>query len=86
MRGPHVEPLRSSRFYPTANDALTRKQKGMESVSVDDGQFNISVERGCNYRFPHSLICHLCNAEFNSGHVRRSAEAHRVGQINGALA
>jgi hypothetical protein len=74
MRWAHVEPLRSSRLYPTANDSMTRKQKGMGFASVDDGQFKVAAERGCIYRLPHSLISQPSSTCFNSGHLRRSQE------------
>ena len=53
MRGRHVEPLCSSLFYPTANDTLTWKQKGMRPVPVDHRQFKIAAEGGCYYWLPH---------------------------------
>jgi hypothetical protein len=39
--------------YPTANNTLAWKNKGMKPVFVDDGQFKIAPEAGCYYWLPH---------------------------------
>jgi hypothetical protein len=53
MCGRHVEPLRGSLFYPTANDTMTGKHKSMKPVLVGHSQLNIAAEGGCYYWLPH---------------------------------
>ena len=55
----HVEPLLSFRLRPTAKNTPARKHKRMYAIVVDDGQFQIAVERRGGYGLPlHSeIVC-----------------------------
>jgi hypothetical protein len=77
MRGSHVDSLGGSRFYPTTNHAMARKQKGVKLVFVDDGQFKITPEWGYLYRFPHLIMCRLIRS---CGQLRASTEVWRAGR------
>jgi hypothetical protein len=48
----HLGPLLAFCLDPSAKDAVARKYESMYTIVIDDGQFQIAVERGDGYWFP----------------------------------
>ena len=51
-----VQPLLGFHLYPTGSDAPAREYERVQAVIVDDGQFEIAVERRGRNMFPHFII------------------------------
>lgn len=53
MRRPHVQPFLGLRFHPAVENAAARKHECVRAIIVDDGQFEIAVERRGGNLLPH---------------------------------
>jgi len=52
----HVNPFFALGLDPSVCNATARKHQGMGAVPINDGEFDISVDRRLRYIFPHSLL------------------------------
>ena len=55
MGRPHVQPFLGLYFHPAVENAAARDHKRMRAVIIDDGQFEVAVERRGGYLLPHSV-------------------------------
>ena len=53
MRRPHVQPFLGFRFHPAVENAAARKHQRVRAIVIDDGQFEIAVERRGGNMLPH---------------------------------
>ena len=53
MGRPHIEPLLGLYLHPAVENAAARKHQRMRTVIVDDGQFEIAIERRGGNVLPH---------------------------------
>ena len=49
----HVQPLAAVRIHPARGDTPAGKNQGMRPIPVEDGQFDIAVDRRGRYGVPH---------------------------------
>ena len=53
MRGSYVNPLPRFRVDPSGQNPPARENERMRAVPVDDGQFEIAIERRAGNGLPH---------------------------------
>jgi len=56
MCGAYVETLRGFGLRPSGEHAAARKHERMRTVTVNDGEFQIAVERRTRNIFPHENV------------------------------
>jgi hypothetical protein len=54
MGRPHVEPLLGLRVDPAGENAPAREYERVRTVTVEDGEFEVAVERRAGDRLPHA--------------------------------
>jgi hypothetical protein len=49
----HIQPLAALRIHPARGDTPARKYQSMRPILIEDGQFDIAVDRRGRYGVPH---------------------------------